>query len=176
MDKHPKGFFVRHFGLRGVALFEAAKGLLAILGAIWVMTLRHKDMKEVAENLLTELHRILHINPDWRLFQMMLRSLGGITPRGLRVLALLILIYAAIRFAEASGLWLEKEWAEWFALLSGALYTPFLIYGLFHHPTGFKWLALLLNLLMMVYLAWLLRDSHQRRNLARQEIAPGAKD
>jgi len=56
MDKHPKGFFVRHFGLRGVSLFEAGKGALAVLAGIWVLTLRHKDMREVAEGLLVILH------------------------------------------------------------------------------------------------------------------------
>jgi uncharacterized membrane protein (DUF2068 family) len=172
MEKHPKGFFVRHFGLRGVALFEAGKGLLAILAAIWVITLRHKDMKEVAENLLREMHRVLHVNPDWHFLQSTLHSAGGITPSGLRVLALIILSYAVIRFVEAAGLWLEKEWAEWFALLSGAFYTPFLIYELLRHPTGFKWFALALNLLIVVYLAWLLRDSHQRRKMARRYLAP----
>ena len=172
MEKHPKGFFVRHFGLRGVALFEAGKGLLAILAAVWVLTLRHKDMKEVAENLLTQLHRVLHINPDRHFFQWMMRSVGGVTPSGLRVVALLILGYAAIRFVEATGLWLEKEWAEWFALLSGAAYTPFLVYELARHPTGFKWLALALNIVIVVYLAWLLRDSYQRRKVARQYLTP----
>jgi uncharacterized membrane protein (DUF2068 family) len=176
MEKHPKGFFVRHFGLRGVALFEAGKGLLAIVAAIWVMTLRHKDMKEVAENLLREMHRVLHINPDWHILQATLRAVGGVTPSGLRVVALIILSYAAIRFVEATGLWLEKEWAEWFALVSGAAYMPFLIYELFRHPTGFKWFALVFNLLIVVYLAWLLRDSHQRRRIERTAIPPQAGD
>ena len=167
MEKHPKGFFVRHFGLRGVALFEAGKGLLAIVTAIWVMTLRHKDMKEVADHLLRELHRFLHINPDWHILRSALRAIGGITPRGLSVIALLILVYAAIRFVEAAGLWLEKEWAEWFALLSGAAYTPWLTYELVRHPTGLKWFALLLNLVVVIYLAWLLRDSYKHRKAAR---------
>lgn len=174
MEKHPKGFFVRHFGLRGVALFEASKGLLAILAAIWVLTLRHKDMKEVAESFLAALHRVLHINPDRHFFQLIMRSVGGVTPSGLRVVALLILAYAVIRFVEATGLWLEKEWAEWFALISGAAYMPWLIYELVRHPTGFKWFALALNLVIVLYLAWLLRDSYKRRKAARSQIPPAA--
>jgi uncharacterized membrane protein (DUF2068 family) len=170
MEKHPKGFLVRHFGLRGVALFEAAKGLLAILAAIWVMTLRHKDMKEVADHLLLELHRVLHINPDWHILRSALRAIGGITPRGLSVIALLVLAYAAIRFVEAAGLWLEKEWAEWFALVSGALYTPWLTYELIRHPTGFKVFALLFNLIVVLYMVWLLRDSHKRRKAVRTAV------
>jgi uncharacterized membrane protein (DUF2068 family) len=168
MEKHPKGFFVRYFGLRGVALFEAAKGALAVLAAAWIISLRHKDMKEVAESLLSALHKVLHINPDRHLFQLIQRSVGGLTHSGLHVIALLVLLYAVIRFVEATGLWLEKEWAEWFALLSGALYTPFLIYELARHPTLVKWLGLVLNLLIVLYLAWLLRDSYRRRKAERE--------
>lgn len=168
MEKHPKGFFVRYFGLRGVALFEAGKGGLAVLAAAWIISLRHKDMKEVAESLLAALHKVLHINPDRHLFQIIQRSVGGLTHSGLHVIAFLVLLYAVIRFVEATGLWLGKEWAEWFALISGAAYTPFLVYELARHPTGVKWLGLVLNLLIVLYLAWLLRDSYRHRKEARE--------
>jgi uncharacterized membrane protein (DUF2068 family) len=171
MEKHPKGFFVRHFGLRGVAVFEAGKGALALLAAIWVLTLRHKDMKEVADSLLTALHKILHINPDRHFFQWIQRSVGGLTHSGLHVIAGLVLFYAVIRFVEATGLWLEKEWAEWFALISGAAYMPFEIYELVRHPTAIKWGVLGINALIVLYLAWLLRDSYRRRTLAREARA-----
>lgn len=168
MEKHPQGFFIRHFGLRGVALFEAGKGGLAVLATVWVLSLRHKDMKEVAQSVLAVLHRILHINPDRHLFQLMQRSLAGITHRGLHLIAVLIMLYAVIRFVEATGLWLEKEWAEWFALISGAAYMPFEVFELFHRPTLIKWGIFGVNALIVLYLAWLLRDVHTRRRLARE--------
>jgi uncharacterized membrane protein (DUF2068 family) len=168
MEKHPKGFFVRHFGLRGVALFEAAKGGLAILAAAWIITLRHKDMKEVAESLLEWLHKALHVNPDRHFFQLIQRSVGGLTHRGLHLIAALIFAYAVIRFVEASGLWLGKEWAEWFALISGAAYMPFEIYELARRPTWFKGGILAINALIVLYLAWLLRDSYRRRKQIRE--------
>jgi len=172
MEKHPKGFFVRYFGLRGVALFEAGKGALAVLGAIWVMNLRHKDMKEVTGTLLEALRKALHFNPDRPFFQGIIRSAGGVTPSGLRILALFFLAYALIRFVEAAGLWLEKEWAEWLALVTGAVYTPIFAYEFIRHPTGFRLLALVLNLLIVAYLAWLLRDSYQRRRAVHQAETP----
>jgi uncharacterized membrane protein (DUF2068 family) len=171
MEHHPKGFFVRHFGLRGVAIFEAGKGLLGILAFIWVLTLRHKDMNEVAQSMLTALHKVFHINPDRQLFQWVHNSVGGLTHRGLHLIALLIFLYVLIRFAEATGLWLEKEWAEWFALISGSLYLPVEIYNLARHPTGWKWLVFGINLLIVTYLAWLLRDAYRRRRQAAADAA-----
>jgi uncharacterized membrane protein (DUF2068 family) len=164
MEHSRKDFLARHFGLRGVAALEAGKGGLAVLASIWVLTLRHKDMKEVAERLMEGIHKVLHINPDRHFFQLVVRSVGGVTPKGLWIASGAILLYAIIRFVEAAGLWLEKEWAEWFALASGALYTPFLVYELVHRPAGYKWVGLALNLIVILYLAWLLRDSHRRRS------------
>jgi len=168
MDNHSKNFFVRHFGLRGVAIFEAAKGLLAIAAAIWVVTLLHKDMQDVAEHMLA----LLHINPDRHLYQILLRTVGGLTPRALWGIVSLILGYAVIRFVEATGLWLEKEWAEWFAFISGAFYIPFEVYQLVRHSTGIKWSILTINVLIVVYLGWLLQDSFKRKRAARKvEVA-----
>jgi uncharacterized membrane protein (DUF2068 family) len=173
MQQHPKGFFVRHFGLRGVALFEAAKGALGVLAAIWVLTLRHKDMQEVAQRLLATLHKVIHLNPDGQFFRWLQRTVGGLTPGWLRLIALGIFVYALIRFVEAAGLWLEKEWAEWFALIAGSFYVPFEIYHLTRHPTGWKWLVLAINLLIVWYLAWLLRDSYRRRRQAAEAKEAG---
>jgi uncharacterized membrane protein (DUF2068 family) len=167
MDKHPKGFFVRHFGLRGVAVFEAGKGLFALGFGFWLLSLLHKDMHQVAGRLLEFLHKTLHISPDRHLYQQLLRALGGLTPSGLRIIIFLVVVYAAIRFVEATGLWLEKAWAEWFALISGSLYLPLEIYELVRHPTGIKWGILGINILVVVYLAWLLMDSYRRKREAR---------
>lgn len=168
MNSHPKGFFVRHFGLRGVALFEALKGLLAVVGAFWVLSLRHKDLLKVAEHML----RTFHIAPDRHAAMAFMHFAEKINGRDLRVVLLLVLVYAAIRFTEAAGLWLEKEWAEWFALISGAIYVPLEIEELARHPNLTKWTILSINLLIVLYMAWLLLDSYKRRRLAREQGLP----
>jgi uncharacterized membrane protein (DUF2068 family) len=168
MSHYPKGFFVRHFGLRGVALFEALKGALAIAGAFWVLNLRHKDLMRVAEHML----RTFHIAPDRHAALAFMHFAEKINGRDLRIVLLLVLIYAAIRFTEAAGLWLEKEWAEWFALISGSIYVPLEITELVRHPNPVKWGVLTINLLIVLYMAWLLMDSYKRRRLAREQRLP----
>ena len=168
MSSHSKSFLVRHFGLRGVALFEALKGVLAVAGAWWILTLRHKDLLRVAEHML----RRFHIAPDHHFAIAFMRFAETINGRDLRVVILLVLIYAAIRFTEAAGLWLEKEWAEWFALISGGIYIPFEVLELFHRPNAPKWAILLINLIIVLYMAWLLMDSYKRRRLARRQRLP----
>lgn len=164
MSSHPKGFFVRNFGLRGIAIFEALKGVAALAIAIWVLTLLHKDMVRVAERML----EALHIGLDRHFAQRILRAAGRITDKNLWMFVSVIVVYTAVRFTEAAGLWLEKEWAEWFALLSGALYMPYEIFELLKHATALKWGIFGTNLMIVLYMAWLLNDSHKRKKLAEE--------
>jgi len=165
MSVYSKGFFVRHFGLRGVALFEAFKGILAVIGAFWVLSLRHKDLLLVAEHMLGR----FHIAPDRNVARAFMHFAEKINGRDLRIVILLVLIYAGIRFTEATGLWLEKEWAEWFALISGGIYVPFEIAELIKHPNVLKWGILTTNVIIVLYMAWLLMDSYKRRRLIRHQ-------
>jgi uncharacterized membrane protein (DUF2068 family) len=166
-----KSLMAKHFGLRGIALFEAGKGLLAVMVAIWLLSLLHKDIQDVAEHLLHFLHRIFRLNPDGHLARSIIRGARRVTPGNLHLWIGGTILYSIIRFAEAAGLWLEKQWAEWFALISGCLYLPIEIYELAHHATPIKWAIFATNLLIVAYLAWLLRDLHNdRKRLAAAAI------
>jgi uncharacterized membrane protein (DUF2068 family) len=168
-----KSLLAKHFGLRGIALLEAAKGLLAVIVAVWLVSLLHKDIQDVAEHLLRILHKIVHLNPDGRLAREIIRGARHVTRGNLHLWIAGTLAYTVIRFIEAVGLWLVKAWAEWFALISGCLYLPIEIYELARHATPIKWAVFATNLLIVAYLAWLLRDSHMQRKL--REAAPVAK-
>ena len=161
----------KHFGLRGIALLEAAKGLLAVIVAIWLVSLLHKDIQNVAEHLLRILHKIFRLNPDGRLAREIIRGARHVTRGNLHLWIGGTILYSMIRFAEATGLWLEKQWAEWFALISGCLYLPIEIYELAHHATPIKWAVFATNLLIVAYLAWLLRDSHMQRKQAKASLS-----
>ena len=170
-----KNLLAKHFGLRGIALLEAAKGLLAILVAVWLVSLLHKDVTDVAEHLLRILHKMFRLNPDGHLARAVIRGAQRVTSKNLDLWIGGTLLYSAIRFAEATGLWLEKQWAEWFALISGCLYLPIEIYELARHPTWIKWAIFAVNLLIVAYLAWLLRDLHVTRKRARAAVMAEAE-
>jgi uncharacterized membrane protein (DUF2068 family) len=158
MDER-KNLLIKHLGLRGVAVFEACKGLIALAAGIWLFTMRHKDMSLVADRLL----RLLHIAPQRHISQRVLGAAGKLDTHTIWLIFSGVLVYVIVRFVEAVGLWMELEWAEWFALLSGCLYLPWELYALTHHATALKWGIFGINLIIVLYLAWLLFDSHKRR-------------
>src|SRR5215831_5697338 len=158
-----KSFLVRHLGLRGIAIFEAAKGALALLFGFTLLTMRHKDMEHVARQILGA----MHINPDRHFYHEVLQAAGRVTPHGIGLFLFGVGAYAIIRFVEAAGLWLEREWAEWFALISGSMYIPWEVYELVRRQNSVRWVVLAINLIIVLYLVWLRIEMHKARKHQR---------
>jgi uncharacterized membrane protein (DUF2068 family) len=165
-----KSFLIHHFGLRGVAVFEAAKGVTALLLSVILLTVRHKDIQEIARQMLAA----VHVNPDRRFYHDIMQAAGKVTSHGIWLFVFGVVVYAIVRFVEAGGLWREREWAEWFALLSGAMYLPWEIYELVRHANIWKWLVLLANVAIVLYLLGLRIEANRKRRQRRLSAAPDA--
>src|SRR5512141_3276190 len=107
-------------GITVVALLEGAKGALILLAGFGLLGLVHRDLQQVAEEVV---HR-LHLNPARHYPQIFIEVAGNTTDTRLWLLAGAALLYAVFRFVEAYGLWRERRWAGWFAVATGALYVP----------------------------------------------------
>lgn len=138
-------------GLRAVASLELTKGLVVLLLGFGAVSLVHKDAWDVAETVL----RFLHVNPDHHYAQVFLNLADNLTDGKLWALAAGATAYSIVRFVEAYGLWRERTWAEWFALISGALYVPFEGYELIRRPTLIHLAVLLINLGIVFYMLYL---------------------
>ena|SRR6266849_6650159 len=134
--------------LRTVAVFEAAKGLIVLLLGLGVLRLVHKNLDEFAENLI----RFLHVSPAGHLSNLFVTAAGRTTDKNLWLIAAAAMVYSIVRFAEAFGLWHDREWAEWFALLSGSMYLPWEVYSLMRHPHALKWVVLTVNVAIVLYM------------------------
>ena len=146
----------RHkYGLRTVATIEAVKGIVVLLLGCGLLLLVHKDLDEVADKLTD----YLRVDPDGRISNLIYRLADKATDRGIWILALGALAYSVVRFVEAYGLWNERDWAEWFALLSGCLYLPYEIYALAHHTDLMRWSVLIINVLIVLYMLKLRLES-----------------
>ena len=121
----------RRAALRAVASLELLKGVVVLLLGFGAVSMVHKDAWDMAEALL----RFLRVDPDHHHYaQVFLDLADNVTDRKLWALAGGAAAYSIVRFVEAYGLWRERTWAEWFALISGALYVPFETYELIRRP------------------------------------------
>jgi uncharacterized membrane protein (DUF2068 family) len=106
-------------GLRAVAAFEALKGsVVLLLGFVFIAIHHH------AEDLVSSLLFHLHFDPDRGFARMLMNAATRLNDARLLTILLAAVTYAVVRFVEAWGLWNRRVWAEWFALLSGAMYLP----------------------------------------------------
>ena len=138
-------------GLRSVAIFEAAKGLLVLAAGLGLLSLLHRDVEHAAEAIV----RGLHLNPARHTPRIFLEAAAKMTDRGLWLLALGAFAYSIVRLIEAFGLWRATAWAEWFAIVSGGLYLPIEAYELLHRPSALKALVLAGNTLIVAYIGYL---------------------
>ena len=143
-------------GLRTVALVEALKGVLALLVALAFIHMIHKDVDfgDVAERILHHLHIGLH----HRLAQQFLNAAGKLSDAHIATVLGIAIAYAVLRFAEGYGLWKQRAWAEWLAIVSGCLYVPFEVRHVFRHPNELNWIILIINILVVLYIAWVRWD------------------
>jgi uncharacterized membrane protein (DUF2068 family) len=137
-------------GLRSVAAFEAAKGLLVVAAGFGLLSLVHHDVQRAAESVV----RHLHLNPARHYPRVFVEAAAHLTDRRLWLLASGGFAYAVVRGVEAYGLWRARAWAEWFAILSGSIYVPIEIYELIHGVTALKAVVLLINAGIVGYVCY----------------------
>lgn len=138
-------------GLRTIATIEAVKGLFVLLVALALLHNLHRDLGEAAANLV----RDLHINPEWHYGRIFIEAADKLDDGKVWTLASVALGYSSVRIVEAYGLWNRRVWAEWFALISGAVYIPFEIYEVILRRTWLPWALLLVNVAIVAYVAYI---------------------
>ncbi len=160
--KKHKGKHHSKDGLRVVAIFEAAKGLLVLFVGFGLLACLHKDLVSDAEQFV----RHFHLNPARHYPRIFLDAAQHLTDRYLLAMAFSALFYSAVRFAEAYGLWHERQWAKWFGLLTGAMYVPIELVEIMRGATWPKIAVLVINAGIVGYLAYALWQSRHDRKLA----------
>jgi len=155
-------------GLRTVAIVEALKGALALVAAYVLISLirRDVDFESAAESVLF----FFHIDPDRRLSQAFLNAADKMSDVNIMLIGGLALAYATLRFLEGYGLWKQRVWAEWLAIISGCVYLPFEVYKLIRHPNAFHWVILAINIVVVLYIAWVRWDEIAAARMQTMEI------
>jgi len=143
-----KEHLARIQALRTIALLELFKGVV-VLGA--AISLYWVDPSDVAGAFLN----YLHISPDRHFAHMLFRLADRLSNVKLWHLVLGASVYSGLRFAEGFGLWRARAWAEWVALVSGAIYLPYEIVRLAHRVTLLHVSIFLVNLAVVAFMFYL---------------------
>ncbi len=145
--------------MRAVASFEFSKGIFVLMIGVSALLLMRRDVWVIAESLLA----LLHISTDRHYAQVFLDFADSITEARLWTAFYAAVIYSALRFCEAYGLWKERVWAEWVALTSGAMLLPVEIHGLMRGITVVRAVIFLGNIAVVAFMVYLIRAGRARR-------------
>jgi uncharacterized membrane protein (DUF2068 family) len=166
----------RHFTktsvvLRTIAMFEVTKAAIVLLLGCGLFHLMRQNLDDVAQRIV----QVLHVNPEGKVSNLFFELASHASDRNLWVLALSILAYASVNLTEAYGLWREREWAQWFSLLSTALYVPPELYWILRNPGWLKCAVLVTNIVMFLFMLSLCvnRRSTVVRNTQMQSMRTG---
>lgn len=148
--------------LQAVGTFEFFKGMFVLMMGFCALALVHKDVWLYAESLLA----LFHVSTDRHSAQLFLDFADNVTDARLWAAARIAFAYALLRFTEAYGLWRCRTWAEWVALVSGALLMPLEIRELLRGVTALRSAVFLGNLAVVLFMLYVIRSNRRERRLA----------
>lgn len=131
--------------LHAVAIIETVKGGLVLVAGLGLLGLLHKDVEAIAYELVSR----LHLNPAQKYPRIFLDLAAKIEDRELWFFSIMAVIYSTLRFAEGYGLWRDRVWAEWLAVVSGLIYVPIELFEIFEKVTPGRIFALVFNCLVV---------------------------
>jgi uncharacterized membrane protein (DUF2068 family) len=145
-------------GLLLIGLFKLTKAALSVALGVGALKLLHHDIARV----ILHIADTLRIDPESHLIGLLMIKADLINPRDLRHFSMITFAYAVVCLVEGTGLMLEKRWAEYFTVTLTSLALPLECYELYKEFTPLRVVLLMVNVLVVVYLVWLLRRQFRR--------------
>ena len=149
-----------HESIRAIAVFEAIKGALVLAAGFGLLSLLHRDAHRIACEFISR----AHLSPVQKYPKIFIDLADHITDSRLWFFAILALIYSIFRFVEGYGLWKERVWGEWLAVLSGTIYLPIEIYEVCVKVSVVSVFALVANIVVVSVIAYVLIQKKQTQD------------
>ncbi len=140
-------------GILLIGIFKLVKGLALLFVGLGAQHLLHRDIAHTVNHWV----QMLRVDPDNHYVHLAINRVTNISPKQLREFSVGTFVYAALLLTEGVGLLRRKRWAEYFTVITTGLLIPIEIYELVKHVTLAKVAILLINILVVVYLAMRLR-------------------
>ena len=141
--------------IRLIAAFKLLKAILLIAVGVGALKLLHQD----AAGALDRWAAILGFDPGNQYVDSALQKLANLPPNKIKGLGVGSFVYAGLFLIEGIGLWMVRRWAEWFTVIVTSSLVPVEIYEIHRHLSPVKILVLIINLAVVGYLAYRIRNS-----------------
>jgi uncharacterized membrane protein (DUF2068 family) len=142
-----------------IGLFKLTKAVLlfAVAFGLHRLVLR-PDVADALHNWAA----VIRVDPDSHFAHTLIAKVTGVPRSRLHELGIGTFLYGVMFGVEGIGLVMKKRWAEYVAIFSTTAFLPLEIYELLLRLTMVKGIVFILNVLIVVYLAWQLARSRRR--------------
>ena len=141
-------------GIWLIVAFKLLKGTILLAVGIGALSLLHEDVASKVGHWI----EALRVDPDNQIIHALIRKLWAVDDKKLVEVSAGTFFYAALVLTEGIGLALHKKWAEYFTIFVTASLIPLEIYELVHKFSFMKILVIAINVAVVVYLAFGLRE------------------
>ena len=145
----------RHKGLRFIAIIKLLKATGFIVAGFGLLHFLHKDIDDQIQYYL---RFYLHVGPEQPLVQWLLQQASIMDDKRIIYFSITSFIAAVLLVIEGIGLYCEKRWAEWMTVILTSSFIPVELYRMVQNITYVRSLVLLLNLSIVAYLVWVIRQ------------------
>ena len=153
-----------------IAAYKVLQALLFVAIGVGALHMLHRDIADDLANLADH----LRFNPESRFVNFVLEKASLMNDPLLRRIGLVAFSYAGVSLAEGIGLYLEKAWGEYLTLIITASFLPWEAFEIFHKVTVFRIGLLIINTLVLLYLAKVVAEqARARRAEQAEEAEPG---
>ena len=140
--------------IRTIAVFKLVKALLLVGVGLGSLKLLNPGAAETADRWASTL--------AWRLGPRAAAAVrdgvSSLNDSKLRLFGIVAFLYAGLFAVEGAGLWMAKRWAEYLTIIATSSFVPFEVYELIRHVSWQRGATLGINLLVVGYLVWKVRQ------------------
>ncbi len=158
----------KDLGFLTIAIWKLARGVLFVLVALWALAGIHENSPESAHpHAIWRWIHWMHLGGSHQFIRSFLVRHGFVQERSMELICLVSGLYSVKLFIEGFGLWFEKAWAPYLVIVLATAFIPAEIYELVKQPTVYWQATLVVNLIVVGYLAFRLVQA-QTADMARQ--------
>lgn len=146
--------------LKLIIFYKTSMGIGELILTISFFNFFGNDLASAVSSLAIK----LNLNPENYLLGEVIKYAGMVSGGVVRNVTLVLFSFGVINLVESYGLHKRQLWAEWMTVIGTGLMIPYELYEVLKHVTALKVTVLIINSLIVYYLARHKELFHSRRD------------
>ncbi len=146
-------------GLVTIGIFKLMKALVFFSIGLGALHFINADLDETVQRAVVT----FKFDTESHFVSMVLDRVDMVDDHQLKLVSEATFAYASIAIVEGVGLLLEQTWAEYLTLILSLSFLPLELYEIIRRPSPWRFGIIAINIAIVIYLLWFLRDLHAKK-------------